>query len=108
MILGVAFLAAGLGKLVRRPEVVANFERWGYADTLMIATGVVEVLAALMLLVGIAVQFLAISGGLIIVFVMLGALMTHGRAHDGLALWVRPIALLALDLALLFSLLPES
>ena len=108
VVLGLAFLAAGGAKLMRRRQEVENFKRWGYADTVLIAIGTVEVLAALMLLVGIAVQFLAITGGLLVIFVMLGALMTHQLAHDKLALWVPPVVLIALDAWLLVSLLPES
>ena len=108
IVLAVAFLGAALSKLTRQAQVVANFKRWGYADSVMIATGIVELLAALMLLVGIALQFLAIAAGLLIVFVMLGALMTHQRVHDKFALWIAPVVLLALDVALLVSLLPES
>ena len=107
VVLAVAFLAAGMSKLTRQGQVVENFKRWGYADSVMIATGIVELMAALMLLVGIAVQSLAITAGLLIVFVMLGALMTHQRVHDKLALWIPPVVLLALDIALLVSLLPE-
>lgn len=106
-ILGVVFLAVGMAKLTRRPQVVENFKRWGYADAVLIAVGGLEVLAAAMLLVGIAVQALAITGGLIVVFVMLGALMTHQYAHDKPAVWLPPVVLLALDVALLVSLLPE-
>jgi putative oxidoreductase len=107
VILGVAFLAAGITKLTRQPRMVENFKRWGYADVVLMATGALEVLVALMLLVGIAVQALAVAGGLVIVFIMLGALMTHQRARDKLALWLAPVVLLALDVALLVSLLPE-
>ena len=108
VVLAIAFFGAGVSKLTRREQVVENFKRWGYADSVMTATGSVEVLVALMLLVGIALQFLAITAGLVIVFIMLGALMTHQRVHDKLALWIPPVVLLALDIALLVSLLPES
>jgi putative oxidoreductase len=108
VILAIAFLVTGISKLTRQAQVVVNFKRWGYGDSVMIATGIVETMAALMLLAGIAVEFLAISGGLLIMFVMLGALMTHQLVRDKLALWIPPVVLLALDVALLVSLLPES
>ena len=107
VVLAIAFLGAGISKLTRQAQVVENFQRWGYADSVMTATGILEVLVALMLLAGIALQFLAIGAGLIIVFIMLGALMTHQRVRDKLALWIPPVVLLALDIALLVSLLPE-
>jgi len=107
VILGIAFLGAGITKLTRQKQMVENFKRWGYADVVLIATGTVELLAALMLLVGIALQFLAVTGGMLIILVMLGALMTHQRAHDKLALWIPPVVLLGLDIGLLVSLLPE-
>jgi len=107
VILGIVFLGVGIAKLTRQQGIVDNFERWGYSDALLIATGAVEVLAAAMLLVGVVLQSLAITGGLLIVFVLLGALMTHQRANDRIVLWIPPVVLLALDVALLVSLLPE-
>ena len=106
VILGVAFLAAGVPKLMNEEKVVANFERWGYADTIRTAVGAVEVLAAVMILVGIAVQSLAVGGALILIFIMVGALATHSVHHDPPAQWLPPLVLLVLDFVFADSLLP--
>jgi uncharacterized membrane protein YphA (DoxX/SURF4 family) len=105
-VLGVAFLGAGITKLTRQQKMVDNFERWGFASSVMIATGAVELLAAVLLLVGIAVNAVAITGALLVLFVMTGALMTHTRAKDPFAAFVPPFVLLALAVVLLVSMLP--
>jgi len=105
-VLGVAFLGAGVPKLLGQATMVENFRRWGYADAVRIAVGAVEVLAAILLLVGIAVNALAITGALLVMFVMTGALFTHQKAHDPLAMWIPPFVLLGLAVALAFSMLP--
>lgn len=104
--LGVFFVGVGIPKLTGQADVVANFKRWGYADTIRIATGIVEVLAGVLLLVGIGVQAVAITGALLVMFVMLGALMTHSRVRDPFTKWAPPVLLLALAFALAYSMLP--
>lgn len=106
VILGIAFLAAGITKLTRQQKVVDEFARWGYADIVLMMTGSVELLAAVMMLVGIAVPALAIAGALLVFVVMCGALLTHQRAKDPPSAWIAPGVLLALAVALLVSLLP--
>ena len=106
-ILGVVFLAVGIQKLTGQKMVVENFKRWGYADTVLIATGWVEVICGAFLLVGIAVQALAVAGSITIIFIMIGALATHQRARDGFTMWAPPLVLLILDIVLAYSLLPS-
>ena len=65
-----------------------------------------ELLTGTLLLVGIAVPALAVTGSLLVIFIMLGALSTHQRARDPVAMWVPPAVLLVLDLVLAYSLLP--
>ncbi|MGI8728691.1 MAG: DoxX family protein [Solirubrobacteraceae bacterium] len=106
-ILGVVFVAVAVPKLTGQQQLVDEFKRWGYADAIRVATGAVELLAGVLLLVGIALPALAISGVLLVIFVMLGALATHLRARDRFAQWLPPVVLLALALTLVISLLPE-
>ena len=106
VILGTVFVAVAIPKLRGEAKVAANFERWGYAATIRTAVGAVELLAGVMILVGIAVQSLAVGGALILIFIMIGALATHSHHRDPFALWAPPAALLALDLAFAVSLLP--
>jgi len=105
-ILGVAFIGSGIPKLTGQAAIVANFERWGYADQIRVAVGAVELLIGALLLLGIAVPALAVAGSLIVVFLMVGALATHQRAGDPFGQWVPAIVLLVLDLVLAVSLLP--
>ena len=106
-VLGIVFFGAGVAKLTRQQKMVDNFERWGYPRSVLAATGSVELLAAVLLLVGIAVNALAITGALLVMFVMAGALMTHTRAKDSLADFVPPPVLLVAAVVLLVSMLPE-
>jgi putative oxidoreductase len=106
VILGATFVAVAIPKLQGEAKAVANFKRWGYADTIRTAVGAVELLAGAMILVGIAVQSLAVAGSLILIFIMLGALATHSHHRDRFVLWIAPTVLLALDLVFAVSLLP--
>jgi putative oxidoreductase len=106
VVLGVAFLAAGIPKLAGQASVAANFERWGLPPAVRVATGAVEVLAGALLLLGLAVTAVAITGALLVIATMIGALFTHGRAGDPVSTWVPAAVLLVLALVLAFSLLP--
>jgi uncharacterized membrane protein YphA (DoxX/SURF4 family) len=105
-VLGIVFLAAGIPKLRGQQKMVDDFERWGYQPAVLTATGAVEVLAAALLLVGIAIDALAITGALLVLVVMTGALWTHARAKDPVATLVPAAVLLALAFVLLVSMLP--
>jgi putative oxidoreductase len=105
-VLGVVFVGVGLQKLTRQKMVVENFKRWGLADVVLQAIGWLEVLTGTFLLTGIAIPALAVTGSLLVIPIMIGALATHQRAHDGIAMWAPPLVLLLLDLWLAYSLLP--
>jgi putative oxidoreductase len=107
VVLGLVFVAVGIPKLTGQEAIVENFRRWGYADVIRTATGSMEIVAGLMLLGGIAVQSLAVSGSIIIMIIMIGALATHQHAHDPIKDWIPAATLLVLDLALAVSLLPQ-
>jgi uncharacterized membrane protein YphA (DoxX/SURF4 family) len=105
-ILGVAFVAAAIPKLTAQAAIVANFERWGYAEQVRVTVGAVELLIGAFLLLGIALPALAVTGSLLVVFLMVGALATHQRASDPFGQWLPAAVLLVLDLVLAVSLLP--
>jgi uncharacterized membrane protein YphA (DoxX/SURF4 family) len=107
-VLGIAFIGAGVPKLTGLPAIVENFERWGYPRELRLATGSVELLAGVFLIIGIAVPSLAIAGSMITICVMLAALVTHQRVSDPLSKWIPALTLLALDILLAISMLPSS
>jgi putative oxidoreductase len=105
-ILGAVFVAVGIPKITGQEKVAANFERWGYPEQIRVAIGAMEVLAGVLLLVGIAVPAVAITGFMILFIIMLGALSTHQRAKDPLTMWIPPFVLLVLVIVLGISLLP--
>lgn len=106
-ILGIVFVAVSVPKITGRQRVVDEFERWGYPDTIRTTTGALELLSGVLLLVGLAVPALAITGALLLIPVMLGALATHQRAGDPIAMWLPPVVLLVLTLTLAISMLPD-
>lgn len=105
-ILGVVFVASGIPKVTGQEKVAANFERWGYPEPIRVAIGAMEILAGVLLLVGLAVTTVAISGFMFIFIIMLGALSTHQRAKDPIAMWIPAFVLLVADVVLGISLLP--
>lgn len=68
-----AFLLTGGMKLIGAPDMVAAFQHWGYDQTFMYGIGVLEVAAAIAMLIPATAFF----GALAIVVEMLGAMYTH-------------------------------
>lgn len=93
-----AFLGAALPKLMGKPEMVHNFERWGYPGWFLPVTGTVETLGALMLLVPRARFY----GAMMLCCTMVGAILTHLRAGE--MSWLPPpIVLLTLSAILAWN-----
>ena len=84
------FLASGTAKLMALPFELAAFERWGYPLWFMYATGVIEVVGSIALLVP-RTAAVAAAG---LVIVMIGAVTTHLRHAEWLMLAVASIILL--------------
>ncbi|WP_205525747.1 DoxX family protein [Pyxidicoccus trucidator] len=91
VLVAVAFLGAGGSKLAGMPPMPENFARWGFPLWFMYLTGVMEVAAALLLLV----PRTATLGGALVVGTMLGAVLTHLKAGEG-SQAVAPLVLLVL------------
>jgi putative oxidoreductase len=92
--LAAVYIPTGLGKFVNHDAYVERFERWGFgaaAGEVALLVGAVEVIAGLMLLLGVAPRLAAavLAGD------MIGALATAGRIDGGQDIWL-PIALLVL------------
>jgi uncharacterized membrane protein YphA (DoxX/SURF4 family) len=75
-ILALAFVLAGGTKLAGMQMHVEHFEQWGYPQWFRIVTGLVEVMGAALLIVGIWVSVAAILGGLVLIAAMVGAIYT--------------------------------
>ncbi|MDB5083212.1 MAG: hypothetical protein JWN30_98 [Bacilli bacterium] len=96
IILGLLFLMAGVMKFAAKQQVEA-FQKYGYPQWFRIVTGVVEVIGAVGLIVGIWNPMLATLAGLWLGVTMLGALITHIRLHDPVKVMITPIVLLILS-----------
>jgi uncharacterized membrane protein YphA (DoxX/SURF4 family) len=94
LILGAAFMGTGIAKLARVPFVVDTFREWGYPPWFLVAIGLIETAAGVLVLIP-ATRAL---GAAIIAAVMVGAVGTHVVAGQ----WsMVPVPLVTLVLALL-------
>lgn len=85
VLLGLAFLGAGGSKLAGVQQQVEVFNHLGYPQWFRQVTGVIEVGAAILLLLGTFVESLSILapiGAALIVATMIGAVVSHIRASD--------------------------
>ncbi|MGM0835434.1 MAG: DoxX family protein [Bacillota bacterium] len=100
VILGLGFLMFGILKFGSK-QMVDEFGRYGYPGAFRIFTGLVEVIAAVLVITGIWNEKLAAWGGLFIVGTMLGAIFTHFKVKDSVNKMMMPIVLLILGLIVL-------
>lgn len=73
-----ALVLSGAMKLSHSPEIVANFGKFGFAESTLTPIGVVELLAAVLY----AVPQTAIFGAVLVTAYLGGATATHVRASD--------------------------
>jgi putative oxidoreductase len=100
VILGLGFLMFGAMKFSK--QMVEEFRRFGYSAGFRIFTGVVEIIAAGIIIAGIWNDKLAAVAGLLIAATMLGAIITHIKVKDPANKKMMPIVLLILSLAVFF------
>jgi uncharacterized membrane protein YphA (DoxX/SURF4 family) len=94
LVLGFWFVGSGMTKLLRVEGQVQNFERWGYPDWFLILTGVIELTAAILLIVSVVFGRVATIGALLITGVMCGALYTRIANDDAVSTIIPPLVLL--------------
>jgi uncharacterized membrane protein YphA (DoxX/SURF4 family) len=94
VLLALAFLGAGAAKLASQAMMVQEFAIFGYPAWFMYLTGLIEVAAAVLVLVP---RFAGL-GAALLVCVMLGAIFSH-LTHGQAAMIGVPVALLALAFA---------
>jgi putative oxidoreductase len=99
-LLGLGFLMFGFMKFGSK-QMVDEFGRYGYPGGFRIFTGLVEVIAAVLVISGIWNDKLAAWGGLFIVGTMLGAIFTHIKVKYPVNKMMMPIVLLILGLIVL-------
>ena len=89
VLLTLAFIAAGLPKVLGVKAWTMKFAHWGYPAWFPMAIGVAELLGGILLLF----PRLATIGVGILAVIMVGALYTHFANHEGLQV-LRPIMFL--------------
>jgi len=82
VLLGLAFIGAGVGKLRRSEPVTGTLEELGVTPGLQRTIGVLETLGGIGVVAGLAVQPLGILAAIGLVLMMIGAVAFHVRARD--------------------------
>lgn len=99
ILLGLAFLMAGISKIAGAKMHVDHFRKWGLPQWFRQVTGLVELLGAAGFIVGIWYPAWAAWAGIWIAITMFGAVIVHVRAKDPANQMAGPIVLLVLALA---------
>ncbi len=81
-LLGLATAFSAVGKFSKNPKAVDMLRQLGITDSQIRTLGIVEVLGALGLLVGIWIPILGLLAAIGFVLYFLGALIKHVRAKD--------------------------
>lgn len=84
-VLAFALAGAGIPKLVNGHSTRASAEHLGITVNLNRAIGVLELAAAVGVLVGLVLPWLGVAAAIGVVLLMMGAVTTHVRAKDALA-----------------------
>ncbi len=82
ILLGLAFLGAGGSKLAGAQSQKNDFKRFGYPPWFMYLTGILELIGALGMIVGVFLPVWKVPTGLLLAVVMVGAILTHVRVKD--------------------------
>ncbi len=90
-LLTMAFVLAGMPKVLQAPVWVDKFDAWGYSKWFLAVIGAVEITAAVLLLI----PRLAVLGVGVLTAVMLGAGYTHLTNAEGPEV-IRPLIFLGL------------
>lgn len=94
-ILAAVFLIAGAGKVSGAKMHKDNFKKWRLPQRFRVVTGSIELLAAVLLILGFWLADLVLIGALMIVAIGIGGVMTHMRVKDS-SEKVMPIGVLGL------------
>ncbi|MFC7442236.1 DoxX family protein [Laceyella putida] len=103
-LLVIAFLFAGGAKLAAVPMQVEAFTKaYGYGVGFMYVVGVIEVLAAIALLIGFWKPKVSFFVAGVLALTMVGAVFTHLNAGQGMGAAIPASVLLILNLLVLFG-----
>jgi putative oxidoreductase len=101
---GLVGIVAGGAKVTHQEGQIEEFERYGYPQWFRVITGLIEMVAGVGLIVGIAWRpEAALFGGLVFSGTMIGAVATHVRIDDPLQKIAAPATLFVLTVVLLAS-----
>jgi uncharacterized membrane protein YphA (DoxX/SURF4 family) len=92
VLLALTFAASASGKLDPRGNIAEAFTRWGYPIPMMMAIGVVEMLASIALLV----PRFTTPACAVLALTMVGSIVTHFTNFDEMGWPLLPVALIAL------------
>ncbi|MGO4185757.1 DoxX family protein [Paenibacillus sp. MCAF9] len=81
-LLGLMFLMAGFGKISGSKMHVDGFKQWGLPQWFRVVTGVVELIAAIALIIGYWEHSWAAAGALLLGVTAIGGTLTHVRVKD--------------------------
>lgn len=95
------FAGAGSTKLAGPPKIIANFRSWGYPQWFRIVTGMVELIGAVGMLIGLWWPIASVLAGLLLGATMIGAVLTHYRVKSAPRTLLLPAGLLLLALAVI-------
>nr|WP_295974906.1 DoxX family protein [uncultured Bacillus sp.] len=99
IILGLGFLLFGVLKFGSQ-QMEDNFKHYGYPAWFRVLTGIIEVISAVSVIVGIWHEAFAAWGSLLLVITMIGAIFTHIKIKDSIKQLVLPSVWLIFALAL--------
>ncbi|WP_411347005.1 DoxX family protein [Paenibacillus sp. WLX2291] len=100
ILLGLGFIMFGSMKFGSK-QMVDEFQRYGYGSGFRLFTGLVEMIAAVLLLWGIWNGVAAVAGSLLVIGTMLGGILTHIKIKDPGSKLGMPIILLVLGIVVL-------
>ena len=104
-ILALMFLMAGAGKTFGSKMHIEGFKHWQLPQWFRVVTGIIELAAAILLIIGYWNNTAAIIGAAILVAVGIGGVITHVRVKDPMKATVTILVLGVLALILLLILI---
>ncbi|MBP1990083.1 DoxX family protein [Paenibacillus eucommiae] len=84
VLLGLAFIMGGFGKITGSKMHVEGFKKWGLPQWFRVVTGLVELIAAVGMIVGIWTNSWAAAAALVLAITMFVAILVHVRIKDSL------------------------
>lgn len=104
-LLALMFLMAGIGKVTGSKMHVDGFNHWRLPQWFRVVTGIIELAAAVLLIIGFWQTDYAIFGSLLLGVTAIGGTLTHIRVKDGMKETSMIVLLGIMAFALLFILI---